>query len=152
MAAVTSIMRAEQILLSDINDLLQEFRLNFARYEALMLLSFSRKGSLPLGKMGERLQVHPTSVTNIVDRLEAEGFVKRSPHDRDRRTVLAEITASGREVSERATLALNEAKFLMSAFNREELDILISLLRKLRVHAGDFVEAQTAVGDSSSSS
>ena len=40
-----------------------------------MLLSFTRRGALPLGKVGERLQVHRTSVTNIVDKLEADGLV-----------------------------------------------------------------------------
>ncbi len=44
-----------------------------------MLLSFTRTGALPLGKVGERLQVHRTSVTNIVDKLEAGGRAKLSP-------------------------------------------------------------------------
>ena len=38
-----------------------------------MLLSFSTSGALPLSKIGERLQVHATSVTNVIDRLEAAG-------------------------------------------------------------------------------
>ena len=54
---------------------LRPFGLTFARYEVLMLLSFSTKGSLPLGKIGERLQVNAASVTNAVDRLEAQGLV-----------------------------------------------------------------------------
>ena len=44
-----------------------------------ILLGFSREGALPLGKAGARLQVHQTSVTNAVDRLEAQGFVRRVP-------------------------------------------------------------------------
>ena len=71
-----------------------------------MLLVFSSRGSLPLGKMGERLQVHPTSVTSIVRRLEAAGLVVRRPHPEDGRGVLAEITPRGREVVEAATLDL----------------------------------------------
>ena len=65
MRAVTSIMRVQQILLARLNDELKRFDLTFPRYEALMLLYYSRRGSLPLGKMGDRLQVHRTSVTNI---------------------------------------------------------------------------------------
>ena len=45
-----------------------------------MLLSFSKRGSLPMRMMGERLQLHPTSITNIVDRLEADGLARRLPH------------------------------------------------------------------------
>src|SRR5256885_16008165 len=107
MAAVTSIMRAQQILLARLNELVAPFGLTFPRYEALMLLSFSRTGALPLGKVGERLQVHRTSVTNIVDKLEADGLVQRVPHAADRRTTLAEVTDAGREIAASATAALN---------------------------------------------
>ena len=80
MAAATAIMRVQQIVLAAVDEALRPFDLTFARYEALVLLQFSRKGSLPLGKMGERLMIHPTSVTNIVDRLEVQGFLRRVPH------------------------------------------------------------------------
>ena len=80
MAAVTSIMRAHQLVMARLNDELKPWELTFARYEALMLLFFSRTGSLPLGKMGTRLQVHPTSVTNLIDGLEKLGYVTRAPH------------------------------------------------------------------------
>ena len=67
MAAVTSIMRAQQILLGQLHALLRPYALTFARYEALVLLTFSRGGALPMQVIGERLMVHPTSVTNIVE-------------------------------------------------------------------------------------
>ena len=99
MSAVTSIMRVQQILLARLNDELKAFDLTFPRYEALMLLYYSRRGALPLGKMGDRLQVHRTSVTNIIDGLERSGFVRREPHERDRRTTLAAITDAGRKTA-----------------------------------------------------
>ena len=85
MVAVTSIMRVHQILMARLNELLEPYELTFPRYEALMLLHFSRRGSLPLGKIGERLQVHRTSVTNTIDGLERAGLVRRVPHESDRR-------------------------------------------------------------------
>src|SRR3954454_17611747 len=109
--AVASIMRAQQILMTRLNELLRPFDLTFPRYEALMLLFLSRRGSLPLGKMGARLQVHRTSVTNIVDQLERSGYVRRVPHEADRRTVLASITDAGRRTAEAATRELNAARF-----------------------------------------
>ena len=78
-----------------------------------MLLVFSSRGSLPLGKMGERLQVHPTSVTSIVRRLEAAGLVVRRPHPDDGRAVLAEITDAGRALVEAATADLVGADFAL---------------------------------------
>jgi DNA-binding MarR family transcriptional regulator len=111
MTAVTSIMRVQQILLARLNEELRPFGLTFARYEALMLLYYSRRGSLPLGKMGARLQVHRTSVTNLVDGLETMGLAERTPHPTDRRTTLATITGQGRGVAKAATEALNESAF-----------------------------------------
>jgi DNA-binding MarR family transcriptional regulator len=138
MEAITSIMRAQQILLARLNELLGPLGLTFPRYEALMLLSFTRAGTLPLGKVGERLQVHRTSVTNIIDKLEADGLVRRVPHEADRRTTLAEITDAGRDVAGRATELLNADAFGLAALADDEQERLTELLRTLRLEAGDF--------------
>ena len=138
MAAVTSIMRAQQILLAALDGLLRPHGLTFARYEALVLLGFSRRGALPLGVIGERLMVHPTSVTNTIDRLERDGLVQRRPNPRDGRGTLAEITPSGREVMARSTADLMAARFGMADYGTLELGELFTLLRGLRVAAGDF--------------
>src|SRR3569833_2646828 len=79
MHAVTSLMRVQQLVLGRLDAILKPHGLTFARYEALVLLTFSSRGSLPLGKMGERLQDHPTTKTTIVDRLEQAGLVVRRP-------------------------------------------------------------------------
>lgn len=139
MAAVTSIMRCQQILMSGLNDLLREMGLTFPRYELLMLLHFSRTGSLPLGKIGERLQVHRTSVTGLVDRLEAQGLTVRLPHEQDRRKTLAEITPRGRETAERATGVLNEARFAMPGVPDRTLREIVGLLGEIRLAAGDYL-------------
>jgi DNA-binding MarR family transcriptional regulator len=138
MAAVTSIMRAQQIVIAQVDEALKPCDLTFARYEALVLLCFSRRGELPMGKMGDRLMLHPTSVTNIIDRLEQQGLVSRIPHPTDRRTVLAQITDDGRQVVEKATEAVTAIDFGMGALTVADLDRLTELLRKLRIAAGDF--------------
>jgi len=138
MAAVTSIMRAQQILLAGLDGLLRPYGLTFARYEALVLLAFSRRGALPLRVIGERLMVHPTSVTNTVDRLERDGLVRRRPNPRDGRGTLAEITPGGREVVTRSTADLMAARFGMADYDPVELAEVFTLLRGLRVAAGDF--------------
>jgi DNA-binding MarR family transcriptional regulator len=138
MSAITSIMRAQQILIAKVDEALKPFDLTFARYEALVLLYFSRHGELPMGKMGDRLMLHPTSVTNIVDRLEHQDLVRRIPHPTDRRTVLAQITEDGRQVVEKATEAVSSVRFGVDGLTVAELDQVTDLLRKLRIAAGDF--------------
>jgi DNA-binding MarR family transcriptional regulator len=103
-----------------------------------MLLVFSRTGALPLSRIGTRLQVHATSVTSAVDRLERQGFVRRRPHPTDGRTTLAELTADGREVAAQATKALNDQVFANPGLANEQLQALFSVLRDLRRQAGDF--------------
>jgi len=138
MAAVTSVMRAHQIMLARVDEVLRPFGLTFARYEMLMLLLFSRAGSLPLSKVGSRLQVHPASVTNVVDRLEAQGLVRRVPHPSDGRGVLAEITPEGRELAEQATEALNAKVFAEPGLAPDRVTELVDVLHELRRDAGDF--------------
>ena len=140
MAAVTSIMRAEQVLIARLNELLRPWKLTFPRYEALMLLFYSRHGSLPLGKIGERLQVHRTSVTNTVDGLEKLGYVRREAHEHDRRSSLATITDRGRQVAAEATEVLNAERFGTAPLKRDDLAQLHDVLRRLREGAGDFAD------------
>jgi DNA-binding MarR family transcriptional regulator len=138
MMAVTSVMRAQQILLARLNEALEPLELTFPRYEALMLLYLSRAGSLPMGKMGARLQVHPTSVTSLIDGLEKLGYVVRESHPSDRRTTLATITERGREVAAGATEALNAMRFGTDPLDKPELEGVTEVLRQLRLAAGDF--------------
>jgi DNA-binding MarR family transcriptional regulator len=138
MHAVTSLMRVQQLVIGRLDAILKPHGLTFARYEALVLLVFSSRGSLPLGKMGERLQVHPTSVTSIVRRLDAAGLVVRRAHPEDGRAVLAEITPAGRALVEVATADLLDADFALGALSEAELRQLSTLLRPVRRDAGDF--------------
>lgn len=138
MALVTSVMRAHQILLRRVDEVLSPFGITFARFEVLMLLTFSRRGRLPLGKLGQRLQVHATSVTNAIDRLERDGLVRREPHPTDGRTTLAAITPKGRQLARRAVAELNERVFGRTGLDEVELRAAIGSLAHLRERAGDF--------------
>jgi DNA-binding MarR family transcriptional regulator len=82
--------------------------------------------------------VHPTSVTNTIDRLVAQGFVERRPNPRDGRGVLARLTESGRSVLELATADLIADGFGLTTYDEPALQDLFELLRELRVDAGDF--------------
>jgi DNA-binding MarR family transcriptional regulator len=140
MAAITSIMRAHQILLGEVDAVVKPYGLTFARYEALVLLTFSRAGELPMSKIGERLMVHPTSVTNTVDRLVRSGLVAKRPNPNDGRGTLASITEKGREVVEAATKDLMAVDFGLGVYDAEECAEIFAMLRPLRVAAADFEE------------
>lgn len=138
MSAITAVMRTQQILLLRIEGVLKPYRLTFARYELLTLLSFARSNALPMNKASALLQVHPTSVTNSVDRLERSGLVARRPHPSDGRTTLVELTAGGRTLAEAATAALNMQVFARPGFADDDVAALIAILARFRHGAGDF--------------
>ena len=137
MALVTSVVRVQQVYLTTIDRVLRPLGLSFARYEVLMILHFSRKGELPLGKIGARLQVQPGAVTNAVDRLEAAGLVERRSHPTDGRGTLARLTAKGRRLARKATTALNEAVF-EPASSLPDVAALVRQLSAIRAAADDF--------------
>jgi DNA-binding MarR family transcriptional regulator len=140
MRAATSVFRVQQILLSRFDEALRPYELTFARYEVLVLLTFSRTGELPLKIIGSRLMVHPTSVTNAIDRLVSAGYVDRRPNPADGRGVLAGITARGRAVVETATAALTALDFGLGDLPDAELDTLFEILRRVRLGAGDVAD------------
>jgi DNA-binding MarR family transcriptional regulator len=139
MAMVTSLVRVQQLLMERIDAVLRPLGLSFARYEVLQLLTFSSAGQLPMTRLGSLLQVHPTSVTSAVHRLEKQGFVRREPGPDDRRVKLAVLTSVGREVAARATAGLNEV-FATPGLEDDGVRELTALLGRLRAGAGDTVD------------
>lgn len=145
MAAVTTITRVQQILAGRVEEKLAPYGLTFARFEILRLLGFTRTGMLPMGKISDRLQVHPASVTSAVKRLENEGLIRRETDEEDNRIVLAVLQSKGRHLLEPATEAVNEV-FATTGLDDAGLDALVNLLNSIRHHAGDEV-ARPTVGN-----
>ena len=129
--AVTSLMRVHQVLTKQADQILAPIDLTFARYELLVRLYF-HQGSLPLSELGKQLQIHQTSITSLVDRLEKQGLIKRTPHPTDRRSILAEMTPAGRVLTRKAIKLLNSELFGDLGLTGREANLLIGLLMKMR--------------------
>lgn len=139
MAMVTSVVRAQQLLLERIDAALRPLDLTFARYEVLRLLAFARSGSMPMTRLGSLLQVHPTSVTSAVGRLVGQGYVERVRCEDDRRVVRAVLTDAGRDAVEVATKALNTQVFERPGLPGPEVTGLTAQLTRLRAGLGEEV-------------
>lgn len=131
MSVTTSLIRAHQVVSSVVDRALKPLDLTFARYELLTLLSFSRTGALPITKVGERLMVHPTGITKLVDKLEEQGLVRRQPNPDDRRGTLAHITPAGRKLARSAADVVAGVRF-GADLPDDDLLQLLGLLQKLR--------------------
>ena len=137
MAAATSMIRANQILATAVDRALRPFDLTFAALRGAHVAQLLRRGALPMTKIADRLMVHPTGVTKLVDRLEQDELVVREANPADRRGVLVRITPEGRRLAKRGSRAVGEIRFGM-LFEDDELESLISLLERFRARAGDF--------------
>jgi len=139
MAAITAVMRTASIFLQRADAILKPHGLTFARFEVLALLGFSKRGSLPMSQASDLLQVHATSLTNSVDRLESTGLVRRIAHPTDGRTRLLELTANGQKVLAAARDDLNEQLFAQSNLSGNDATQLFEILARFRKASGDFL-------------
>jgi DNA-binding MarR family transcriptional regulator len=138
MAAVTSVMRAQQLLLTQIDGLLRPFGLTFARFELLRLLSFAYEQRMTMLRAGHRLQVHPTSLTSLAARLKDDGLVERVVNPDDRRSAILVLLPPGLELVERATKALNAEVFEQVGLEPDDITTLVEILGRFRSGRGDF--------------
>ena len=129
--AVTSLMRVHQVLTRRADQILAPIDLTFARYELLVRLYFGRD-ALPLNQLGKVLQIHQTSITSLVDRLEKQGLIERVPHPTDRRSTLARITPACRVLTGKAINLLNSELYRDVGLPADEARLLIGLLMKMR--------------------
>ena len=147
MTAVTSVMRAQQLMQARVDAALKPHRLTFARFEMLRMLAFTRSGRLPLASAIDRLQVHPTSVTNTVERLVRDGYIERVKHPSDGRAAMLLLTETGRRVVEEATSSLNTGVFERVGMNHADTTALVAIVARFREGSGDFVNDPESTRD-----
>ncbi len=135
--AALSIYRTNELIRLFNESALTPHGLTHSRHEALAVLYFSRHGEMPLGRLGERLLVHPTSVTSTVDTLERLGHVERVAHPTDRRATLAQITAKGRTAMEQSCQMMADGSGGLFALSQNQARRLFTLLKPVRSAAGD---------------
>lgn len=105
--------------------------LSLAKLRALHQLADAPDG-LPLGQIAERLCCVKSNVTQLVDRLEADGFVRRAQDPADKRCVVAVLTDAGRRSFQQASAALEQAeREVLERLTAEDRETLVALLARL---------------------
>jgi DNA-binding MarR family transcriptional regulator len=133
---LAALLRTAGFAESHVESRLAILRLSLAKLAALQHL-IAAGGTLALGQLADRLECNRSNVTQLVDRLEADGFVHRAPDLNDRRSRLAVITGAGRVVYEEGTRARTRAEQeLFASLSAEEGEQLIRLMAKLDRAAG----------------
>lgn len=109
------------------------FGLNRGEVGVLSALRFARpRQQLSPTRLFKGLMLSSAGITSRLDRLEQRGYVKRKPDPADRRGVLVELTAAGRDVLDRAVDANSgREKALLKTLTKQEQRMLAALLKKL---------------------
>ena len=127
-----TVLHTSSVLESRVEAKLSEVGLSLAKLAALHRLSEAGE-SLPLGQLAERLSCVKSNVTQLVDRLEADGLVSRAADPNDRRSRLAVLTDAGREAYAKGrTIQLDAEEALFGALTADESATLHTLLAKLQ--------------------
>ncbi len=108
-SAILSWIEAAYVLSGRIEKSLEGLGLSMTKLKVLTHLAESRQ-SLALSEIAARINCVKSNVTQIVDRLEAEGLVRRLYDPADRRTVRAELTNAGQEKQKAGAKALDKTQ------------------------------------------
>lgn len=126
-----AILHAAHAAENEVEAKLNTIGLSLAKVLALKAVA-DAGDSMPLGQLAERLSCVKSNVTQLVDRLEADGLVARQPDPHDRRTKLAVLTAAGRKAVKDGTRVQRETeRDLLKRLTRDEAQQLRTLMGKM---------------------
>src|ERR1700704_3916155 len=126
-----AVLHTSSVLEGRVEAKLSEIGLSLAKLAALHRLSEAGE-SLPLGQLAERLSCVKSNVTQLVDRLEADGLVSRTSDLNDKRSRLAVLTEAGKRAHAKGRAIQQQAEQeLFSTLTSEESTTLHALLEKL---------------------
>ena len=109
--SMLALLRAARNIQDKLEVTLDLVGLSPAKYQALEALT-AAGGSLPLSELAGKLRCVRSNITQLADRLEADGFVRRVDDPNDRRAILAVVTPLGvdrQKAGEAAVEALQES-------------------------------------------
>jgi len=140
-SALHGLMAAERRLRARDQRLEGEITTNHVR--AMFIIA--QQGELPAGKLAEAADMTPASVTQMLDHLEARGFVARGRSATDRRVVTVSLTDAGRE-KVAAKRAAWDARWesALAEFDARELRAAAAVLTRAR-ELMDSIAAKGAV-------
>ncbi|MGH3025500.1 MAG: MarR family winged helix-turn-helix transcriptional regulator [Gaiellaceae bacterium] len=105
MGVASSAERAAHLVGAFLDPVIGE--LGITQGEAHVLARLAVDGKATIGALHDEFGHKRSTLTNIVDRLEGRGFVRREINREDRRSFLIELTGSGRRAATRVTAALD---------------------------------------------
>ncbi|MGN6170234.1 MAG: MarR family winged helix-turn-helix transcriptional regulator [Solirubrobacteraceae bacterium] len=127
---VTTIERSAHLIALYLDQVLDDFPMT--QGEAHVLSQLERRGPTSMGALHHEFGHRRSTLTNIVDRLESRGWVRREINRADRRSFLIQLTRSGRAPARRVNQVLDglERRVLEATTTRDRngLDAVSAVL------------------------
>jgi DNA-binding MarR family transcriptional regulator len=127
-----SLLGAAQAVEGRIESSLSPLGLSLAKLNVLGILVGSNK-PLTLGEVAQKLACVRSNVTQLVDRLESDGLVRREADPADRRSIRAVVTDAGRDREKAGSVALahvqEEIAQTLARYDAAHLESALSALR-----------------------
>jgi len=120
--------------------LLAPLRLTYPQY--LVMLVLWEGDGITVSQLGERLTLDSGTLTPLLKRLEALGYVQRLRDAADERRVLLQLTPAGRRLKARA-VAVPQAVARATACDLGEVSALAAQLQRLRDRLIDSIDSPT---------
>ncbi len=125
-----ALLEAARTLEARLEQVLAPLQLSLAKFGVLRCLVHESR-ALPLSAIAQRQKCVRSNMTQLADRLETDGFVRRVDDPNDRRAVLAEPTDAGRAAHDRAMAALrDEEQRFLAGLSPEERTLMTDLVRR----------------------
>jgi len=128
---LTALLRARESVVNKLARALGSKGLSTSEFLVLSTLSTRREQGISLGQLADGVLLHPTTVTQLVDALEARGMVERRSHPQDRRSILAVLTESGWEQTRDAIDELGKVKFGLAGVSLQGAELILETLEGL---------------------
>jgi DNA-binding MarR family transcriptional regulator len=132
--AITEIMQSLRRIFKAIQDYSYDVSDKFGTTgpQLWALKTISQNESLPLGELGRRMYLHPSTITGLIDRLEKKDLVERDRDQTDRRVIKLLLTSKGKGLVKRAPNPI-QGKMIygLRKLKRKELNSIHHSVQKL---------------------
>ena len=135
--ALLGVLRTADLMRRIVGGVLEPFGVTMQQYNVLRILRGAGEAGLPTLAIADRMIERTPGVTRLLDRLEAKGWVQRERTRADRRQVLCQITAAGRELLARVDGPMAGIdQQALGCLTPAEVEQLITLLDRVRQGTG----------------
>ncbi len=145
--ATVALLRTASVINRIMSRIVEAYGLSLAQYNALRIIRGAGSAGIPTLAIRERMLDQGTTITRLLDKLEAAGYIERERSEPDRRQVICSATAEGRTLLDEVNPLIDTAdEEVMASLTPRRLEQFIELLDEIRAANAERGAARTMAG------